>query len=87
LDYLRLLGVEEEEMRRATADCATEHWPLIERIAEELLEYKTLVVGELELLLGIYVGEKTEEELKAFRSGPICQSSLQGIAAQGLERK
>ena len=86
LDYLRLLGVEEEEMRRATADCVTEHWPLIERIAEELLEHTTLIFEELECLLGIYREEETEEELKALRSEQMFDIFLPGIKAKGLER-
>jgi hypothetical protein len=87
LGYLKVLGVEEEEMRSATADCVTEHWPLIERIAEELLEYKTLVIEELECLRAIYMGDVTEEGLKALRNGPMFDRFLEVIKAKGLERK
>jgi hypothetical protein len=73
-------------MRRATADCVTEHWPLIERIAEELLEHTTLIFEELECLLGIYREEETEEELKALRSEQMFDIFLPGIKAKGLER-
>jgi hypothetical protein len=87
LGYLKVLGIDEEEMRSATADCVTEHWPLIERIAEELREYRTLVLEELEYLLGIYRDEVTEEGLKELRSGPMFERFLEGIKAKGLERK
>jgi hypothetical protein len=86
LGYLKVLGIDEEEMRSATADCVTEHWNLIERIAEELLERTTLIFEELDYLHAICRDEETEEELKALRNGPMFDSFLQGIAADGLER-
>lgn len=65
--YLRHVGTE-EEMCNATAIFVTERWPLIERIASELLEHTTLECGELDFMLDIYRGEATEEDLKDYRN-------------------
>jgi hypothetical protein len=53
---------------RATAEFVSNHWPLIELIAVELLEHITLGMEELDLILDIYHGEATEEDLSEYRN-------------------
>jgi hypothetical protein len=66
-DLLPLAGRTEQQMRDETAKFISEHWPLVERIAVELLTYGTLTFEELELLLNIYRKEETEQDLIEFR--------------------
>tara|TARA_B100000959_G_scaffold274680_1_gene326941 strand:- start:56 stop:775 length:720 start_codon:yes stop_codon:yes gene_type:complete len=61
------LSATEEEMRAAASEFINEHWALVERIATELLERTTLVWEELDGLRAIYLGEKTEEDLRQWR--------------------
>ena len=68
LDEKRMEALEKE--MRAVADTMVEkHWPLVERIAAELLRHSTLVLEELEILRAIYQGEKTEADLNKLREG------------------
>lgn len=59
----------EKKMRVAAEKFVDEHWPLVERIAAELLEHTTLVWEELDGLRAIYQGEGSEEDLKQLRKG------------------
>ena len=60
-------GQSDEEMRAATSEFVTEHWPLIDRIARELLEHTTLDYYELDSLLNIYRGRESEDDLREYR--------------------
>jgi len=84
-EYLKSVGTE-EQMRRETAQFVTEHWQLIDRIACELLEHTTLELYELEILLAIYRGEETEEDLQNYRSSFAFQRALENFKASGLKR-
>ena len=59
----------EKKMRVAAGKFVDEHWPLVARIAAELLEHTTLVWEELDGLRAIYQGEGTEEDLEQLRKG------------------
>ncbi len=62
----KLLSIE-AKMRAAADKFLNEHWPLVERIAAELLDRTTLVLEELDHLRAIYQGEKSEEDLVKLR--------------------
>ena len=66
-NYLRLLDSTENELRERTAKLISEHWALVELIASELLHHKTLIGDEVDILLDVYRGETTMEELEEFR--------------------
>ena len=61
------LRATEEAMRADAAKFVDEHWDLIERIANELLDHTTLAWEELDGLRAIYQGEKTEADLRKWR--------------------
>lgn len=84
-DYLQFAGTE-EEMRKETAKFITEHWSLVERIANELLEYTTLECFELDTLLEIYRGKETEENLQEYRNSWGFQGEIEGIKSSGFKR-
>ena len=65
--YLPVAGKTESELRTETAAKVREHWPLVERVAKELMEHRTLTMEELDTLFYIYKGEATEDDLIAFR--------------------
>ena len=66
-EYLPYCGGTEEELRKVATDLVRAHWALVERIAAELLEYKTLERGELNTIFNIYCGMETEGDLAAYR--------------------
>ena len=66
-DYLRLLNRTEHERRERTADLISEHWGLVELIASQLLHHESLQGDEVYILLDVYRGESTMEELEEFR--------------------
>jgi ATP-dependent Zn protease len=66
--YLPVLSSTKEELEKKTSELIKEHWSLVERIAEELMEYGTLEWGELGSLYNIYLGEETEDDLADYRS-------------------
>ena len=80
--YLQYVGTE-EEMRKATAKIVTEHWPLIDRIARELLERTELDMDELDCLLNIYRGEESEKDLQDYRDSWVYQRELEAHKTGG----
>ncbi len=66
-NYLRSLKSSERELRERTVRLLTDNWGLVELIASELLLHGTLIGDELDIMLSVYRGELTMEELEGFR--------------------
>ncbi len=80
-DYLRFCNRSEAELRRVAADLVSEHWALIELIASELQKFGVLLGEELDILLDVYKGESTIEDVERVRSLLIADrlASLRGV--------
>ena len=75
-------------MRADAVKFVDEHWDLVDRIANELLEHTTLAWEELDGLRAIYQGKKTEEDLSKWRKAfkvldDHCNSMGKTIVYQG----
>ena len=66
-DYLKLLNSTKEELRERTATLISEHWGLVELIASQLLIYKSMEGGEVEILLRVYQGKAKLDDVKEYR--------------------
>jgi len=63
-------GSTEQELRDETVRFVTANWALIELIAGELMEHKELGWDELGILLDVYRGKASQEDLAEYRCSP-----------------
>jgi hypothetical protein len=84
-EYLQHVGTE-EELRTATAEFVSNHWPLIKLIAVDLLKHMTLGMEELVIMLDIYHGEATEDDLSDYRNSFVHQRELERRENGGFAR-
>ncbi len=66
-EYLASLNSSEDDLRKRSAKLLSDNWRLVELIAWELLLHETLRHDELDILLSVYLGEMTMDDLEAFR--------------------
>lgn len=61
-ELLESTVISEDEVRAQTVEFIDEHWPLVDRIAVELLTHRTLGPEELDTLHEIYKGGATNQD-------------------------
>jgi len=66
-DFLKLLHSTEDELRERTTTLISEHWGLVELIASQLLIYKSMEGGEVEIVLQVYQGKAKLDDVKEYR--------------------
>ena len=67
LRFLAFCVETEPALRDASRLLIQKHWSLVQRIARELMDFGTLIDGELLCLFGIYKGDQTEDDLIEYR--------------------